>query len=74
MRRVKFLTNKVFWRLSLATETSREFVLRANCLAKLEVLSYSALAGMTLQLPYMLHTCVIFGTLPIIKPFLSAHS
>ena len=51
---------------------------RANCLAKLEVLSCSATAGMTLQLPCMLHTCAIFGDLtvmsqlrdPITRPFL----
>uniref|UniRef100_A0A7N2MW20 Phloem protein 2 n=1 Tax=Quercus lobata TaxID=97700 RepID=A0A7N2MW20_QUELO len=35
---------------------SREFELRANCLARLEVLSCSAPAGATLQLPFMLHT------------------
>ena len=37
---------------------------RANCLARLEVLSYSALAGVTIQLLYMLHTCTSFGNLP----------
>ena len=37
---------------------------RANCLARLEVLSCSAPAGVTLQLPYMLHTCASFGDLP----------
>ena len=47
---------------------------RANCLARLEVLSCSATVGVTLQLPYMLHTCAIFGDLLVIKPFLSAHS
>ena len=55
---------------------------QANCLARLEVLSCSALAVMTLQLPCMLHTCATFGNLPvasqsqdpIARPFLSAHS
>ena len=45
------------------TWLSRESKPRANCLAKLEVLSYSGLAGVTLQLPYMLHTCASFGDL-----------
>ena len=35
-----------------------------NCLARLEVLSYNALAGVTLQLPCMLHTCASFGNSP----------
>ena len=55
---------------------------RANCLARLEVLSCSAIAGVTLQLPCMLHTCASFGDLPVVRqsrdlvarPFLSAHS
>jgi len=42
--------NRAFWQLSLVTGTSHEFELRANCLARLEVLSYSATAGVTLQL------------------------
>ena len=37
---------------------------RANCLAKLEVLSCSAPVGITLQLLCMLHTCASFGDLP----------
>ena len=40
----------------LATGTSREIKSRANYLARLEVLSYSATTGVTLQLPYRLHT------------------
>ena len=40
---------------------------QANCLARLEVLSCSATIGMTLQLPYMFHTCAIFGDLPIAR-------
>ena len=65
MQTVKFLTNKAFWQLDLMTGTSREFELRANYLARLEVLSCSALAGVSLQLPCVLHTCASFGDLPV---------
>ena len=41
--------------------------LRANCLAILEVLSYSAPTVMTLQLPYMFHMCATFGDLPVAR-------
>ena len=45
----------------LATKTSHEFELRANCLARLEVLSYSATIGIILQLPlhssHVCHSC-----------------
>ena len=34
---------------------------RANCLARLEVLSYSATASVTLQLSCRLHMCATFG-------------
>ena len=46
IRNVKsqFQPNRAFWRLNLATGTSHEFELRANYLARLEVLSCSALA------------------------------
>ena len=48
-----FSTNKAFWRLDLTTGTSR-----ANCLARLEVLSCSALAVVTHQLPlHALQVC-----------------
>ena len=40
---------------------------RANCLTKLEVLSCSVTASMTLQLPCMLHTCASFGDLPVVR-------
>ena len=40
--------NRAFWGLDLATGTSCEFESRANCLAKLKVLSYNATAGVTL--------------------------
>ena len=69
MRNAKsqFQPNKSFWRLELATRTSREFESRANCLASLEVLSCSAPAGVTLQLPCMLHTCATFSDSPITR-------
>ena len=74
--------NRVFWRLELAIGMSYEFESRANCLARLEVLSCSATTGMTLQLPCMLHTCATSGDLPIAswsrdlvtRLFLIAHS
>ena len=46
--------NRSFWQLELSTRTSCEFESWANCLARLEVLSYSAPAIVTLQL--LLHT------------------
>ena len=60
-----FFPNKVVWRLGLATRLSREFKPRANDLASLGLLSYSATAGMTFQLSCMLHTCANFGGLPV---------
>ena len=61
----QFFPNRVFWRLDLATGMSRKFKPRANGLASLGLLSCSATADMTLQLPYMLHTCANFGGLPV---------
>ena len=49
----------------LATGLSRKFNPRANGLASLGLLSCSATAGMTRQLPRMLHTCANFGGLPV---------
>ena len=46
----QFFPNRVFWRLDLATRLSREFKPRVNGLANLGLLSYSATAGVTLQL------------------------
>ena len=63
--KTQFFPNRVVWRLDLATGLSREFKPRANGLASLGLLSCSAIAGMTLQLPYMLHTCANFGGLPV---------
>ena len=63
MQRVSFVTNRVFWRLGLATGLSHEFKSRANYLASLGLLSCNVTAGVTLQLPYMLHTCAYFGDL-----------
>uniref|UniRef100_A0A7N2MWD7 Uncharacterized protein n=1 Tax=Quercus lobata TaxID=97700 RepID=A0A7N2MWD7_QUELO len=71
---VRFVTNRAVWRLGLATGMSREFELQTNYLAKLEVLSCSAPASVTLQLPYMLHTCASFGDSPVARLCLSAHS
>ena len=64
MWKVRFVTNRVVWRLGLTTWLSHESEPRANCLARLEVFSCNALASMTLQLPCMLHTCASFGDLP----------
>ena len=47
--------NRVFWRLDLATELSREFKPRANGLASLGLLSCSVTAGATLQLLARVH-------------------
>ena len=44
------LPNRVFWRFDLVTGLSYEFKLRANGLASLGLLSYSATTGATLQL------------------------
>ena len=78
MRKVKFVTNRVVWWLGLATWLSCESELQANRLARLEVLSCSAPAGVTLQLPCMFHTCASFGDLlatsSSCEALLSAHS
>ena len=73
--------NRAFWRLELTIGTSCEFESRANCLARLEVLSCSAIAGVTLQLPlHASHVCHIGDLLvtsqlrdPVARFFLSAH-
>ena len=69
MRNAKsqFQPNKTFWRLNLATRTSPEFESRANCLARLKVLSCSASTVVTLQLLCMLYTCATFGDLPVAR-------
>ena len=61
----QFFPNRVIWRLDLTTGMSRKFKPRANSLANLGLLSCSATAGMTLQLPCMLHMCANFGSLPV---------
>ena len=63
----QFFPNRVVWQLDLATGLSREFKPRANGLASLGLFSCSATASMTLQLPYMLHTCANFGNLPVVS-------
>ena len=73
MWKVRFQTNRAFLRLGLATRTSCEFESRANYLAILEVLFYSATAGVTLQLPlHASHMCHSSNLL-VVRPFLSAH-
>ena len=67
MRNVRLVTNRVVWRLSLATWLSHEFEPQDNCLARLEVLSCSAPTGVILQLPCMLHTYASFGDLPAMR-------
>ena len=67
MRKVKFVTNRTVWQLGLTTGTSCEFKSRANCLARLKVLSCSVPAGVTLQLPSMLHTYASFGNSPVVR-------
>ena len=62
-----FQPNRAFWRLNLATRTSRKFDSQANCLAKLEVLSSNALVVVTLRLPCMLHTYATFGDLLVMR-------
>ena len=65
------------WRLSLAIGLSCEFKPQVNGLASLGLLSYSATAGMTLQLPFMLHACANFGGLPVAshpRVFASVHN
>ena len=64
MQKISFSYNRVVWWLGLTTRLSHEFKLRANCLASLELLSCSAIAGVTFQLPCMLRTCASFGDLP----------
>ena len=73
----QFFPNRVVWQLGLVTGLSHEFKPRANSLASLGLLPYSATAGMTLQLPCMLHTCTNFGGLPVashprVQPWVSA--
>ena len=59
--------NRVGWRLGLVTWLSREFKQRAR-IARLDFLSCSALAGVTVHLLCMLHTCTSSGDLPVASP------
>ena len=65
MWKSQFFPNRVVWRLRFVIGLSREFKPRANGLASLGLLSCSATARMTLQLPCMLHMCASFGGLPV---------
>ena len=64
MWRVKFFQNRAGWRLGLMTWLSCEFKPRANKIARLDFLSYSALAGVIVHLLCMLHSCASSGGLP----------
>ena len=61
----QFFPNRVVWWLGLVTRLSREFKPWANGLANLGLFSCSATAGMTLQLPCILHMCANFGSLQV---------
>ena len=61
----QFFLNRVFWLLDLAIRLSHKFKPLANSLGSLGLLSCNVTAGMTLQLPRMLHTCANFGSLPV---------
>ena len=74
----QFFPNRVVWRLGLVTGLSREFKPRVNGLASLRLLCCNATAGMTLQLPRMLHMYANFGGLPVashprVQPRVSAY-
>ena len=55
--------NKTGWQLGPATWLSREFMPRANRIARLDFLSCSALVGVTAHLLYMLHSSASSGGL-----------
>ena len=59
----QFFHNIVNWRLGLATWLSHESKPRANWMAKLDFLSCSATASVTVQLLYILHSCASSGGL-----------
>ena len=59
----QFFQNRAGWRLGLATWLSREFQLRGNWTARLDFLSCSATANMTVQLLCMLGTRATSGDL-----------
>ena len=64
MWKVRFVTNRVVWRLGLTTWLSHESEPRANCLARLEVFSCNALASMTLQLAWLFSSPACFTRVP----------
>ena len=65
MWKVSFSQTRWFGDLALRLGWVASSKPRANGLASLGLLSCSATAGMTLQLPCMLHTCANFGGLPV---------
>ena len=60
--------NSVGWWLGLATWLSREFKPWANRITRLDFLSCSALAGVTVHFLCMLHSCALSGGLPAASP------
>ena len=67
MRKVRFQSNRAFWRLDFATGMSLEFESRANCLARLEVLSCNAIASVTFQLPLNTSHVCHSSDLPVVR-------
>ena len=63
----QFFQNRVFWPLDLTTGLSRELKLRANGLANLGLLSYSAIVGATLQLLACLARVQLSGSLQAVS-------
>ena len=59
MRRVRF--SKQIWLVTWPRDLTES---RANRIARLDFLSYSAPAGVTVHLLCMLHSCASFGGLP----------
>ena len=78
----QFFQNRAGWWLGLATWLSCEFKPRTNRMANLDFLSFSALAGMTLQLLRMLGTCATSSSLrvasyprgPVVSPYYFAQT
>ena len=67
MRRVRFFEKKLAGDLA-SRQSSREFKPRANRIARLDFLSCSALADVTIHLLCMLHSCASSSGLPPASP------
>ena len=61
----QFFLNRAGWQLGLVTWLSREFKPRVNRTARLDFLSCSAPAVVTVHLLCTLHSCVAIGDLPV---------